>query len=54
MQNCPECSSSITVNEQAQLNEVINCSECGDELEVIGVNPIELVKAPEIEEDWGE
>ena len=34
--------------------EIFDCDTCGTELEVIGVDPLELSKAPELEEDWGE
>lgn len=34
--------------------EIVECPECGVELEVIGVGPVQLAAAPEEEEDWGE
>ena len=33
---------------------VIQCPECGVELEVVSEDPLELALAPEEEEDWGE
>lgn len=36
------------------VTEIVVCPDCGAELEVIGVDPVELALAPEIEEDWGE
>jgi alpha-aminoadipate carrier protein LysW len=35
-------------------NELISCSDCGVELEIISLNPPEVAMAPEVEEDWGE
>jgi alpha-aminoadipate carrier protein LysW len=35
-------------------NEITQCAECGAELEVINLDPLELALAPEEEEDWGE
>ncbi|HEY8292143.1 MAG TPA: hypothetical protein VIG44_06630 [Thermomicrobiales bacterium] len=32
----------------------MQCPECGVELEVVEVDPLELQLAPEEEEDWGE
>jgi len=34
--------------------EIIECEECGAELEVISEDPLEFALAPEEEEDWGE
>ncbi len=36
------------------IGEIIECPECGMELEVIEVDPLTLELAPEVEEDWGE
>ena len=35
-------------------NELLSCAECGTELEIMRLDPIELGLAPEVEEDWGE
>ena len=34
--------------------ELIECPDCGVELEVTGTNPFTLEEAPQEEEDWGE
>ncbi|NNC14527.1 lysine biosynthesis protein LysW [Corallococcus exiguus] len=36
------------------VGEVLSCGGCSAELEVVGVNPLRLEEAPEVEEDWGE
>jgi len=51
---CVECSSELTIPDDVESGEILDCDTCGTELEVIGVDPIELSKAPELEEDWGE
>ncbi|GAB1421589.1 lysine biosynthesis protein LysW [Anaerolineales bacterium] len=51
---CPECEAEIKIAEDVLENELITCMDCGSELEVISLNPIQLELAPEIEEDWGE
>ena len=51
---CPECDGDITIPEDAMLNELVSCPECGAELEIIGLDPLKLDVAPEVEEDWGE
>jgi alpha-aminoadipate carrier protein LysW len=34
--------------------EIVECAECGAELEVLSTDPMRLELAPEAEEDWGE
>jgi alpha-aminoadipate/glutamate carrier protein LysW len=51
---CPECESDLELREEVMRNEIIECPDCRCELEVIGVSPLILAVAPEIEEDWGE
>ena len=51
---CIECEAEIIVPEDTEEGEIIECPECGVELEVVSVNPVELALAPEEEEDWGE
>lgn len=51
---CPECDAEITIPADAMENELIACPECGTELEIISLDPVELDLAPEVEEDWGE
>lgn len=51
---CPECDADVNIPADAMANELIACAECGAELEIISLDPVELELAPEIEEDWGE
>ncbi len=51
---CPECEADISLNDNVEKGEIIQCSDCGAELEVMKINPAELALAPEEEEDWGE
>ncbi len=50
---CPECTDEIPLDDPL-LGELIDCPACGSELEVRGLDPLEVAPAPEIEEDWGE
>lgn len=53
--NCPECDATLTIDQNDVIEgEIIPCADCGAELEVISVEPLELALAPTIEEDWGE
>ena len=54
MARCPECESTIEFNEAPVPAEVITCPSCKVDFEVIGTDPVDLIRAPEIEEDWGE
>lgn len=54
MGTCPECGALVNVDDDVVEGEILECEECGAELEVISVNPLELELAPEEEEDWGE
>lgn len=51
---CPECDADVEIPSDAMENELLSCSECGIELEIMSLDPIELDLAPEVEEDWGE
>ncbi len=51
--NCPECEAEITLQKPLR-GEIIVCSDCGAELEVVSENPLGLALAPQEEEDWGE
>jgi alpha-aminoadipate carrier protein LysW len=48
--NCPECEAVID-EEFEDVGEVISCPECGVELEVISVDPVEFDLAPIDDED---
>lgn len=51
---CPECAAEVTLPDDVMENEIVQCAECGMELEVVSLDPPSLNLAPEEEEDWGE
>lgn len=51
---CPECDAEVDIPTDAMENELLACAECGSELEIMCLDPLELELAPEVEEDWGE
>lgn len=51
---CPECGADVPLPDDVMAGEIIQCAECGIELEVINLEPLTLDFAPEEEEDWGE
>jgi alpha-aminoadipate carrier protein LysW len=53
--HCPACETEIEIDEfDVDKGEIISCPECGADLEVVGLSPIELdVSAPEQnDEQW--
>ena len=41
---CPECDNPIVVNtDDVDEGETVQCDECGTDLEVVSVDPLELV-----------
>ena len=54
MSTCPECDAELELGANTEEGEIVVCPDCGVELEVMGINPIKLDLAPEVEEDWGE
>ncbi len=51
---CPICAAAIELSEDTVQGELLECPDCGTELEVVQVNPPVLNEAPKEEEDWGE
>jgi alpha-aminoadipate carrier protein LysW len=51
---CPECAAPIELAPDTIQGEILQCPECGVELEVMSLDPVTVELAPEVEEDWGE
>jgi len=51
---CPECEAKLDLAAGTEVGEIIVCSDCGVDLEVIGLEPATVQLAPREEEDWGE
>lgn len=52
---CPTCEAEVVFEGDILDGELITCSGCGSDLEVmIKNNDVILELAPEIQEDWGE
>lgn len=51
---CIECGAMIDVPGDVLQGEIMNCADCGAELEVIALEPLTLDLAPMEMEDWGE
>lgn len=53
MVECPECGYTLELG-NVEIGEIVQCEDCGVELEVTRIDPVQLIMAPEEEEDWGE
>lgn len=54
MANCPVCDRTMEFDKDTLTGELIECPDCGTELEVISTDPYAVEEAPQEEEDWGE
>jgi alpha-aminoadipate carrier protein LysW len=49
---CPECESDLDVEEdELDEGEILSCTECGSDFEVVGVEPLELTKVGEDDDE---
>ena len=52
MVTCPVCDGAIDVDEEeVDEGDTISCDECGADLKVVSVEPLELESAEDLEED---
>jgi alpha-aminoadipate carrier protein LysW len=50
---CPECGATVLLKSPPRMGQRVTCHECDEELEVVGLNPMELDYAPgESDDDW--
>ncbi len=49
---CPECESDLDIEEdELDEGEVVSCTECGSDFEVVTVEPLELAKISEDDDE---
>lgn len=52
---CPSCGAKVKLENDVVTGEIIECTSCGEELEVtVKEDTATLEFAPDVEEDWGE
>ena len=54
MSQCPVCDADVTLGDDLVVGELLECDECGSELEIVSTYPLKIQEAPEAEEDWGQ
>jgi alpha-aminoadipate/glutamate carrier protein LysW len=49
---CPECEADLDIEEdEVDEGEIVSCPECGIDFEVVAIEPLELARVEEEEED---
>jgi len=53
---CPECDADVHVDVDTDKGETVSCEDCGTELEVVGLDPLELdiVEEDDLDDDEDE
>jgi alpha-aminoadipate carrier protein LysW len=54
MPNCPECENPLDLEvDEVEEGDIVACDECGTEFEIVGTEPLELVRVDgdELDED---
>ncbi len=54
MSECPVCGADVELASDAVVGELLSCDDCGIELEILKLEPVEIGEAPLAEEDWGQ
>lgn len=49
---CPECSEEVYVDADSEQGDVVSCDECGTDLEIVGLDPIEVDVHDEDSDDF--
>lgn len=45
MPNCPECENPLDLEvDEVEEGDIVACDECGTEFEIVGTEPLELVR----------
>jgi alpha-aminoadipate carrier protein LysW len=50
---CPECDADVHVDTDADKGDIISCEECGTDLELVGLDPVEMdiVEEEDLDDD---
>ena len=54
MAECPVCAGDVELAADTLAGELLTCDDCGAELEILTLDPVDLAEAPTAEEDWGQ
>jgi len=48
---CPDCEADVHVDPDADKGDTVSCEECGTDLEIVGLDPVELDIVEDEEEE---
>ena len=48
---CPDCEADVHVDTDADKGDTVSCEECGTDLEIVGLDPVELDIVEDEEEE---
>jgi alpha-aminoadipate/glutamate carrier protein LysW len=49
---CPECENELDIEEdEVDEGEIVSCTECGSDFEVVAIEPLELTRVEDEDED---
>jgi alpha-aminoadipate carrier protein LysW len=53
---CPECDAEVHVDTDADKGDIVSCEECGTDLEIVGLDPVEMdiVEEEDVDDDLDE
>ena len=51
---CVECEGDVVLPADVEENQIVVCGDCGVDLEVLSLDPLQVDVAPMEDEDWGE
>ncbi|HEX8747592.1 MAG TPA: hypothetical protein VF717_10355 [Pyrinomonadaceae bacterium] len=53
---CPDCDADVHVDTDADKGDILSCEECGTDLELVGLDPVELdiVEEDDLDDDLDE
>jgi len=51
---CTVCGFNMEIMTDVEVNEIMDCFDCGTEYEIVSVLPIQLVELEAVAEDWGQ
>jgi alpha-aminoadipate carrier protein LysW len=49
---CPECDEEVYVDLDSEQGDIVSCDECGADLEIVGLDPIELDIHEDTDDDF--
>jgi len=45
--NCPDCKAEIKTSQKMEVGDILECGECGTEVEVVSLEPLKAVELVE-------